>query len=414
MSSLSSIQVKRQGGGESCTDAALAPSASSLKYGELACASNGDLYVRNGSGNVVGIITTNGNKTISGPITVNNTITATSISSQSATIGYITGTCSTAQFLRNNSGGQLCSWTSSLTDNNSTGRSWYGFGTYTGPDGYGWLNISDYWGINITTRDNSHLQHNGNILLDASNYGWYCLPLSGGTMTGNITLSGRNNQIVKNGVSTNWIWGRDVAALRINTAPGWHTIISLKTASGSWDIGEYNESWYANRLLFSYCPDANYNSGNNTTTLVQFGSGGQVYGAVYNDYAEYRQSKELTPGRCVTETLSGELVLSTSRLQPGGNIISDTYGFAIGETDKSQTPIAVCGRVLAFPFEDKIIYEPGDAVCTGPNGTVSKMSREEIREYPERIVGTVSEIPEYEEWVTEKVKVNGRIWIKVK
>lgn len=40
--------------------------------------------------------------------------------------------------------------------------------------------------------------------------------------------------------------------------------------------------------------------------------------------------------------------------------------------------------------------------------------REEIREWPDRIVGTVSEIPEYEEWGTEKVKVNGRIWIKVK
>ena len=90
------------------------------------------------------------------------------------------------------------------------------------------------------------------------------------------------------------------------------------------------------------------------------------------------------------------------------------YGFAIGETNKSQTPIAVCGRVLAFPFEDKSVYEAGDAVCTGPNGTISKMSREEIREYPERIVGTVSEIPEYEEWGSSNVKVNGRIWIKVK
>ena len=40
--------------------------------------------------------------------------------------------------------------------------------------------------------------------------------------------------------------------------------------------------------------------------------------------------------------------------------------------------------------------------------------REEIREWPDRIVGIVSEIPEYEEWGTGKVKVNGRIWIKVK
>jgi len=30
-------------------------------------------------------------------------------------------------------------------------------------------------------------------------------------------------------------------------------------------------------------------------------SGGQIYGAVWNDYAEYRQSSVSEPGRCVTE-----------------------------------------------------------------------------------------------------------------
>ena len=399
MSSLSSIQVKRQGGGESCTDAALAPSASSLKYGELACASNGDLYVRNGSGNVVGIITTNGNKTISGPITVNNTITATNISSQSATIGYITGTCSTAQFLRNNSGGQLCSWTSSLTDNNSTGRSWYGFGTYTGPDGYGWLNISNYWGINITTRDSSCLQHNGNIILDASNYSGYCLPLSGGQVNGFSRFVG-GITVNRNGCAYNGYFGEG------------NSVIEVRTTDGSYPSVCFHRSGYDHVVLSEVSGNIYFGSTGGATDRNILA--GRVYGAVYNDYAEYRQSKELTPGRCVIETLSGELILSTSRLQPGGNIISDTYGFAIGETDKSQTPIAVCGRVLAFPFEDKSVYEAGDAVCTGPNGTISKMSREEIREYPERIVGTVSEIPEYEEWGSSNVKVNGRIWIKVK
>jgi hypothetical protein len=42
------------------------------------------------------------------------------------------------------------------------------------------------------------------------------------------------------------------------------------------------------------------------------------------------------------------------------------------------------------------------------------MSREEIVAYPDRIVGIVSEIPEYETWGTGDVPVNGRIWIKVK
>jgi hypothetical protein len=42
------------------------------------------------------------------------------------------------------------------------------------------------------------------------------------------------------------------------------------------------------------------------------------------------------------------------------------------------------------------------------------MTREEIRNWPDTIVGYVSEIPDYKEWGSEGVKVDGRIWIKVK
>lgn len=139
-----------------------------------------------------------------------------------------------------------------------------------------------------------------------------------------------------------------------------------------------------------------------------------LYGAVWNDYAEYRKSNILEPGRCIIETGKGDLILSSKRLQPGGNIISDTFGFAIGETDECKCPIAVSGRVLAYPYEDRYSYQAGDAVCSGPNGTVSKMTEEEIMKYPHRIIGTVSEIPEYDEWGTNNVKVNNRIWIKIK
>lgn len=142
---------------------------------------------------------------------------------------------------------------------------------------------------------------------------------------------------------------------------------------------------------------------------------GQVYGAVWNDYAEYRQTKEcIQPGYCVIETGKGDLIKSSKRLQPGANIVSDTFGFAIGETEQTKTPLAVSGRVLAYPYEDRNSYQAGDPVCSGPNGTISKMTREEVREYPDRIIGTVSEIPDYEVWGTGNVKVNNRIWIKVK
>lgn len=142
---------------------------------------------------------------------------------------------------------------------------------------------------------------------------------------------------------------------------------------------------------------------------------GQVYGAVWNDYAEYRRTKKyVQPGYCVIETGKGDLIKSSERLQPGANIVSDTFGFAIGETEQTKTPLAVSGRVLAYPYEDRDSYQAGDPVCSGPNGTISKMTREEVREYPDRIIGTVSEIPNYEVWGTGNVKVDNRIWIKVK
>lgn len=142
---------------------------------------------------------------------------------------------------------------------------------------------------------------------------------------------------------------------------------------------------------------------------------GKVYGAVWNDYAEYRRTEEyIQPGYCIIETGKGDLIKSSERLQPGANIVSDTFGFAIGETEQTKTPLAVSGRVLAYPYEDRDSYQAGDPVCSGPNGTISKMTREEVREYPDRIIGTVSEIPNYEVWGTGNVKVDNRIWIKVK
>lgn len=140
----------------------------------------------------------------------------------------------------------------------------------------------------------------------------------------------------------------------------------------------------------------------------------KVYNAVWNDYAECRKAETLEPGRVIIEDASGEMKLSSERLQPGGSIISDTYGHSMGYTEECQTPVAVAGRVLSYYDGDIGMYTVGAAVGTGPNGTVSLMTREEIMAYPDRIVGIVSEIPSYEEWGPEHIKVNGRIWIKIK
>lgn len=151
----------------------------------------------------------------------------------------------------------------------------------------------------------------------------------------------------------------------------------------------------------------------NTTKLASLNSQGVFSAGEWNDFAEFRKSKEMEPGRVICENGDGTLSRAHKRLQPGAAIISDTYGFAIGENEICKTPVAVAGRVLAYPYEDKIKFKPGDAVCAGPNGTVSKMSRREIRKYPECIIGTVSELPTYETWGND-IPVNGRIWIKIK
>jgi len=183
-----------------------------------------------------------------------------------------------------------------------------------------------------------------------------------------------------------------------------------------------------------------YTAGSTTTTTLSVGinkdgtnkrtyTDAAIYGAVWNDYAEYRASIAKEPGRVLVEDTDGIMKIAQSRLLPGCRVFSDTFGMAIGETEKDNTPIAVSGRVLAYPYRNRSEYHLGDAVCSAPNGTIDIMTREEIMTYPERIIGTVSEIPTYEEWecgycytstekdktqVKSKVKVNGRIWIYVR
>lgn len=143
-------------------------------------------------------------------------------------------------------------------------------------------------------------------------------------------------------------------------------------------------------------------------------SGSVLYGAAWNDYAEYRICNDnFIPGQVVCENGDDTLSISTKRMQPGANVISDTFGFAIGETENAKCPIAVSGRVLAYTYEPRESFKPGEAVCAGPDGTVSHMTREEIREYPECIIGTVSAIPEYDTWGENNILVNNRIWIKI-
>lgn len=174
----------------------------------------------------------------------------------------------------------------------------------------------------------------------------------------------------------------------------------------------------------AYIGYLNYTDSGSTVTTPTWKKiwvqGDSVTGAVWNDYAECRESDCDEPGYVLSENGDDTLSKSAERLAPFAGVSSDTWGFSQGETARARTPIAVAGRVLVYPYQDRNNYKPGDCVCAAPGGTVDIMTREEVREWPDRIVGTVSCVPDYEEWGggegadRDPVKVNGRIWIKVK
>lgn len=152
-----------------------------------------------------------------------------------------------------------------------------------------------------------------------------------------------------------------------------------------------------------------------TTAVKRTYTDAKVYGAVWNDYAEFRKTNEkVKPGQVVVDNDDGSLNIAYARLLPGAQVVSDTFGFAIGETEKTKTPLAVSGRVLVYTYQDRNKYHAGQAVCSAPNGTIDIMTRREIEAYPDAIIGIVSEIPNYEEWGQDNIKVDNRIWIKVR
>lgn len=215
---------------------------------------------------------------------------------------------------------------------------------------------------------------------------------SGDTITGELAFTNANAIRFVQGTGTT------KSVLMRNDGNDFYIIPCNATSGNSWYIPG-GESEYSFRINLT-----------NGFTYVS-----KLYGAVWNDYAEFRNGDTIEPGKCVIEVGDDTLITSTERLMPGANITSDTFGFAIGETEQAKTPIAVSGRVLAYPYESREEFKKniGRPVCSGPNGTVSIMTDEEYRNKGYCAIGTISAVPNYEEWGTGKVKVNGRVWIKV-
>lgn len=253
------------------------------------------------------------------------------------------------------------------------------------------------------------------------------LPLTGGHMTGTIhyDVAGVARQAIPSATQNGAIDFR--AANGVDCMATLQYIRYVDTGKSCINLyivgdGPSGSNEYGGIYIERDYQDTSNNKASYNITTGRF-SAQTVAGAIWNDYAEFRkdniqQKAQQTSGRCVVENGDGTLSLSINRLQAGAEIITDTYGFSIGEDkeNSSTTPLAVSGRVLAYPYEsiDEFKNNIGAPVCSGPNGTVSIMTAEEEKTYPSRIIGTISEIPTYERWGTGNVEVNGRIWIRVR
>lgn len=136
---------------------------------------------------------------------------------------------------------------------------------------------------------------------------------------------------------------------------------------------------------------------------ISINGNGVMTGAAWNDYAELRTLHgDAEPGQIVCDSGDGFMELSNERLQPCAHIVSDTYGHLIGKKKDDAVPIAVSGRALVKTQEQ--FLEIGDCLCAGPNGMAYKMTRQEIINYPDRIVGIVCELPQDTD----------RVWVNIK
>ena len=251
----------------------------------------------------------------------------------------------------------------------------------------------------------------------------------------NLTKSGETGGVTfHNKDSTNSGYGDLICAAQnahhtwtLPNATGTICLTNGTGASGTWSIsvtgssgsctGNANTATTATNATNIYSSASTSKAYVLGTTTASSANHGTVYNAEYRKDNIYEKAQQ-EPGRCMYEVGDGTLALTTERLQRGCEIISDTFGFAIGQDldNGYNTPVASSGRVLAYPYEsiDEFKNHIGWPVCSGPDGTVSIMTDEEEEHYPSRIIGTISEVPDYEDWGADHVKVNGRIWIRIR
>lgn len=144
--------------------------------------------------------------------------------------------------------------------------------------------------------------------------------------------------------------------------------------------------------------------------------GDSVWGAIWNDLADcitITEDTELEPGRAYC--FDGKNYYKSSKYLDDGfiGLHSDTAGFQMGwQPEKHQLHSAVAGFVLAYVDKE---YKPSTPLTITENGLLTAIKEEDISRNYHKIVATFWKKELSDEWGPEnqKVRVNGRMWVKV-
>ena len=147
-------------------------------------------------------------------------------------------------------------------------------------------------------------------------------------------------------------------------------------------------------------------------------SAAKVYNAVWNDLAdsiEVPSDTELEYGYCYK--YKDEKVYKTDEYADPNvlGIHSDTAGMVLGikPSHIKCINLAVAGVVLAYVDKE---YECGTALVATKGGMLTKANRATLLLHPERIVATYYKKEKEDLWgpKSNRIKVNGRSWVKIK
>ena len=147
-------------------------------------------------------------------------------------------------------------------------------------------------------------------------------------------------------------------------------------------------------------------------------SAAKVYNAVWNDLAdsiEVPSDTELEYGYCYK--YKDEKVYKTDEYADPNvlGIHSDTAGMVLGikPSHIKCINLAVAGVVLAYVDKE---YECGTALVATKGGMLTKATRTTRLIHPERIVATYYKKEKEDLWgpKSNRIKVNGRSWVKIK